>query len=73
LIFFDLGLRTAKARSASFYLLSLGLKALGLGKTLYLFGKIVESRREGVRHNIKCVIQYVRQIKLRHSNISPNN
>ena len=40
--------------------------------TLFM-GMIVESRGETVRHTVKPVRRHVRRLKLRHSNISPNN
>ncbi len=39
-VFSSPGLGTAKARSAYYHTLTLGLKMLGLGRTLYLLGLI---------------------------------
>jgi hypothetical protein len=43
-LFPSLGLGGAEARSAYRHKLTLGLKGLGLGRTLYLWGVILESR-----------------------------
>jgi|GEM_PF-6782614 hypothetical protein len=62
------------ARSTYGHILSLGLELLWLGGTEFIsMGKIIESRGEAVRHNVKRVRRYVRQPQLRHSNINPNN
>jgi hypothetical protein len=43
------------------------LKAIS---TFYATGSILECRGQGVRHNVKRVRQYVRQLLLSHSNIN---
>ena len=45
-LFPSLGLGGAEARSAYRHKLTLGLKGLGLGRTLYLWGSILESRAQ---------------------------
>jgi hypothetical protein len=42
-LFPSLGLGGAEARSAYRHKLTLGLKGLGLGRTLYLWGRILET------------------------------
>jgi hypothetical protein len=42
------------------------------GANLIPIGKIIDSREQGVRHNVKRVRLRVRQLLLRYSNISPN-
>jgi hypothetical protein len=72
-IFSNLKLGIVTTLSEYSHILNLGLKVLGLGRTLYLWELILDSRGEAVRHNIKHVRRYVRQPLLRHSNINPNN